>query len=89
MNESILILMGWGAFPFLVALITFYYERVPVSKKPKCAPTTYNVVNSLGAVTYGWRCAFHGIPSKRYATEALRDQRLAEHIAESDGSTKN
>lgn len=45
-------------------------------------PTTYNVITN-GSVTFGWRCSLCGIPSKRYATEELRDQRLREHLADS------
>lgn len=48
----------------------------------KCTPTTYAVVTGSGAVTYGFRCKVHQIETKRYKTQELRDQRLAEHQAE-------
>lgn len=45
-----------------------------------CHPSMYNTVTEKGVVTYGWRCAVHNIPSKRYESEELRNIRLKEHI---------
>lgn len=45
----------------------------------KCKPSRYAVVSGSGAVTYGYRCARCGVPTKRYATRELRDERLREH----------
>lgn len=45
----------------------------------KCHPSMYNVITASGAITYGFRCAVHNIPSRRYSTEAMRNERLKEH----------
>lgn len=47
-----------------------------------CKPTTYAVIGNNQAITYGFRCAKHKIYTKRYSTQALRDQRLREHKKE-------
>lgn len=44
----------------------------------KCRPSTYAVING-DKITYGFRCSKHKIYTRRYSTEALRDQRLREH----------
>lgn len=45
----------------------------------KCKPSKYAVIGNGGKVSYGFRCAVHKIYTKRYSTQELRDQRLAEH----------
>jgi hypothetical protein len=50
-------------------------------KKRKCRPVKYAVINGEN-ITYGWRCAFHHIHTKRYSTEELRDKRYEEHKKE-------
>jgi hypothetical protein len=45
----------------------------------ECKPSTYNVITGKDTITYGFRCAVHKIHTRRYATEELRDRRLAEH----------
>lgn len=45
----------------------------------KCNPSKYNVITSNGAITYGFRCAFCNVPSKRFSTRELREERLKEH----------
>lgn len=45
----------------------------------KCRPSTYAVITGTGAITYGFRCAACGVPSKRYSTPELREERLQEH----------
>lgn len=52
-----------------------------VKKIPSCRPSTYGVIHGQ-TVTHGFRCAKHKIHSRRYSSEELRDQRLAEHVAE-------
>lgn len=44
---------------------------------PTCRPKTYGVGN-----THGWKCPTHHILTKRYKSRELRDQRMAEHVAE-------
>jgi hypothetical protein len=55
----------------------------PMSKKkvPTCHPSTYGVIHGQ-SITYGWRCPTHHILTKRYRSEELRDQRMAEHVKE-------
>lgn len=50
-----------------------------MSKKlvPTCSPKMYGV-----GETHGWKCPKHHILSKRYKSRELRDQRMAEHVAE-------
>jgi len=45
----------------------------------KCKPSKYAVITGKDTITYGFRCAVHKIYTKRYSTQELRDQRLAEH----------
>lgn len=51
------------------------------TKKRKCRPVKYAVINGEN-ITYGWRCAFHRIHTKRYSTQELRDKRYKEHKKE-------
>lgn len=51
--------------------------RVPDMRK--CSPSRYATVTPNGAVTYGFRCAFCNVPSLRFSTRALREERLKEH----------
>lgn len=49
-------------------------------RKPRgCRISTYNVVTASGAVTYGFRCAPHRVYTRRYSTETIRAERIAEH----------
>ncbi len=50
-------------------------------KVPTCRPSKYNVIHGQN-ISYGWRCPVHHVHTKRYASEKLRDQRLAEHVQE-------
>lgn len=52
-----------------------------MSTKRECRPTLYAVVSNKGSISYGFRCAFCGVHTKRYSTEELRDERLREHQA--------
>jgi hypothetical protein len=45
----------------------------------ECKPSRYAVVDAKGNITYGFRCAKHGIATKRYSTRELCEKRLAEH----------
>ena len=56
-----------------------FYIRKPQPRKHN--PSTYNVIVGAG-VTYGWRCALCGIPSRRYRLEEDRDRTLAKHLRE-------
>jgi hypothetical protein len=40
------------------------------------------VITNSGAITYGFRCAYHKIYTRRYSTQELRDIRLKEHKKE-------
>lgn len=49
-------------------------------KSRKCRPTRYAVVSSkTNNITYGFRCAFCNVPSMRFASVELREERLREH----------
>lgn len=48
-------------------------------KVPTCSPKMW-VVAKGNNLTYGWKCPFHHEHGKRYASEALRDQRMQEHV---------
>lgn len=52
----------------------------------KCKPSVYAVIGNGGVITHGFRCAFHKIHTRRYATRELRDQRLKEHKKEAKKS---
>lgn len=54
---------------------------MPSTTRRPHRPTKYNVITP-GGVTYGWRCALCGIPSKRFVSEENRDKTLAAHLAE-------
>lgn len=47
----------------------------------KCKPSRYAVIAAdRVTITYGFRCAFHRIHSRRYSTSELREERMGEHI---------
>lgn len=46
----------------------------------KCRISKYNVIINKNQITYGFRCGPHKLLTRRYSTEALRDQRLQEHL---------
>lgn len=48
---------------------------------PTCRPKTWGVIRGE-TITHGWKCSVHGEHGKRYASQELRDQRMAEHIEE-------
>lgn len=48
----------------------------------RCLPVRYATITSNNVVTYGFRCAACNVPSKRYSTRELREQRLTEHKKE-------
>lgn len=47
--------------------------------KRRCRPSMYATITASGAITYGFRCASCKVPSRRYSTRELRDQRMLEH----------
>lgn len=54
------------------------FPLVFIRKPRKCRIVTYNVAHG-DRVSYGFRCGPHRIYSRRYSSEALRDERIAEH----------
>lgn len=57
------------------------FPSVFIRKPRGCRIATYNVITN-GTVTYGFRCGPHRVYTRRYSTEALRDERIREHKEE-------
>lgn len=53
-----------------------------------CRPSRYAVITGKNnqTITYGFRCAEHGISTRRYPTQELRELRLKEHKKEAKKS---
>jgi GNAT superfamily N-acetyltransferase len=65
----------WGFKPWKKHPMVFIRRPRP------CNIAKYNVITN-GVVTYGFRCGPHRVWSRRYSTEELRAQRIAEHKEE-------
>lgn len=48
-------------------------------KRTKCRISLYCVIVNKNTIHYGFRCGPHGILTRRYSSDELRAERIAEH----------